>query len=192
MHKILRYLFRIPSLLFNRFVFLYRKVTYKDFPKIFGILSVRGNGELSLGYNVKIISSFNSNPVGLGYKTAFHIAPNAEIIIGNNVGISNTLLYAEQKIIVEDNVLIGGGCQILDSDFHSLNYKDRLEGWSKNVNHSAVIIKEGAFIGASCIILKGVIIGKESIIAAGAVVSKSIPSGESWGGNPAKFIRKIK
>ena len=54
-----------------------------------------------------------------------------------------------------------------------------------------VLIKEGAFVGAQTIVLKGVIIGKESIVGAGSVVTKSIPDGEIWGGNPAKFIRRI-
>ena len=56
---------------------------------------------------------------------------------------------------------------------------------------SPVIIKDGAFIGAHSIILKGVIIGEKSIVGAGSVVTKSIPDGEIWAGNPAKFIRKI-
>jgi acetyltransferase-like isoleucine patch superfamily enzyme len=47
------------------------------------------------------------------------------------------------------------------------------------------------FIGARCIILKGVTIGEKSIVAAGSVVTKNIPEGEVWGGNPAKFIKKI-
>lgn len=37
-------------------------------------------------------------------------------------------------------------------------------------------------------ILPNVKIGDNSIVAAGAVVSKNIPSGEVWGGVPAKFI----
>ena len=47
------------------------------------------------------------------------------------------------------------------------------------------------FIGTSCIIGKGVTIGENSVIAAGSVVVKNVPSNEIWGGNPAKFIRKI-
>ncbi|WP_103192495.1 acyltransferase [Formosa algae] len=46
-------------------------------------------------------------------------------------------------------------------------------------------------MGASSIILKGVTIGENSIIGAGSVVTKSVPCNEIWGGNPAKFIRKI-
>ena len=52
-------------------------------------------------------------------------------------------------------------------------------------------IARGAFIGAHTIILKGVHIGAQSIIGAGAVVTKSVPEGEIWAGNPARFIRKI-
>jgi acetyltransferase-like isoleucine patch superfamily enzyme len=55
-----------------------------------------------------------------------------------------------------------------------------------------VRIEDGAFIGTNAIILKGVTVGAESVIAAGAVVAKSIPPGEIWGGNPARFIKKLK
>lgn len=34
-------------------------------------------------------------------------------------------------------------------------------------------------------------IGERSIIAAGSVVVKDVPPDEVWGGNPAKFIKKI-
>lgn len=36
----------------------------------------------------------------------------------------------------------------------------------------------------------GVTIGDRSVVGAGAVVTKSIPSGEIWGGNPARKIKK--
>jgi acetyltransferase-like isoleucine patch superfamily enzyme len=39
--------------------------------------------------------------------------------------------------------------------------------------------------------LKEVTIGDNSIIGAGSVVTKSIPSNQIWGGNPAELIRKI-
>ena len=54
-----------------------------------------------------------------------------------------------------------------------------------------VVIEDDVFVGTHCIICKGVRIGNRSIVAAGSVVVKDIPNGEVWGGNPAKFIRKI-
>jgi len=54
-----------------------------------------------------------------------------------------------------------------------------------------VFLNKNGFIGGSSIILKGVFIGEKSIVAAGSVVIKSIPDGEIWGGNPAKFIKKL-
>lgn len=67
-------------------------------------------------------------------------------------------------------------------------YKD----WSKlNIDHAPIVIEDDVFIGAHCIISKGVTIGARSIVAAGSVVVKSIPPDEVWGGNPARFIKKV-
>jgi len=87
--------------------------------------------------------------------------------------------------------MIGGGVQIVDSDFHSLNAKY----WftlndEKHMKSFPVRIGNNVFLGMGSIILKGVSIGNNSIVAAGAIVSKDIPDGEIWGGNPARFIKK--
>jgi acetyltransferase-like isoleucine patch superfamily enzyme len=60
-----------------------------------------------------------------------------------------------------------------------------------NIPTKPVTIEDGAFIGGDVIILKGVVIGENSVIGAGSVVAKSVPPGEIWAGNPAKFIRKL-
>ena len=52
-------------------------------------------------------------------------------------------------------------------------------------------ICKGAFIGADVIIMKGVTIGEKSVIGAGSVVTKSVPPGEVWAGNPARFVYKM-
>ena len=177
--------------IYNYLLFKIANVKYELFPSISGKVIKRGRGPLILGNKCKINSSITANPVGLISKCMFYIGPSGIIKIGNNVGISNSLLYSICSIIVEDDVMIGGGCQILDNDFHSLRYEDRILLGDKNVNSAPISIKKGAFIGTSSIILKGVTIGERSIVAAGSVVTKSIPDNEIWGGNPAAFIRKI-
>jgi acetyltransferase-like isoleucine patch superfamily enzyme len=160
-------------------------------PLIIGRINIKGRGLIEFGNNVKIISSVYENPVGLSIMSSFYCNSGAQIKIGNNVSLSNSLLFAKKSIIIEDYVMIGGGCQIMDTDFHSLNYEERLKFKDEKVQSKDVLIKRGAFIGASVIVLKGVIIGEKSIVAAGSVVTKSIPDNQIWGGNPAKFIRNV-
>lgn len=183
---------RIYNSAWNRILLSYlTKNNFVDLPQINGRLVRRGKGVLNIGENLKINSDSTTNPVGLSRKMMFYIAPNTSITIGDNVGISTSLFYCNDKITIEDNVLIGGGCQLLDNDFHSLGYEDRVIKGDKNVRSAPILIKEGAFIGTQSIILKGVTVGIHSIIAAGSVVNKSIPDNEIWGGNPAKFIKTI-
>lgn len=56
---------------------------------------------------------------------------------------------------------------------------------------SSVVIKDGAFISAHCIILKDITMGEKSIVGAGSVAIKSIPDGEIWVAHPSKFIRRV-
>lgn len=175
----------------NRFQLLRIKLSFAEYPAIRGKLVVGGKGQLIVGKNVTINSSHRSNPVGGKGRTSIHIAKGAKISIGNNVGISNSLFYSRVSITIEDNVMIGGGCQIYDTDFHSIAYDDRVLRGDKATKSAPVKIREGAFIGTSSIILKGVEIGERSVVAAGSVVGKSIPSNEIWGGNPCRFIKKL-
>jgi len=185
---------RFPFTLFDRiWNYIFLRVLFPfsgdEFPSISGRIIRSGKGLLSMGRAIKINSNATQNPVGIANRTMFYIAPKAQIIISDNVGISTSLFYAKEKITVEKDVLIGGGCQILDNDFHSIDYQCRVHQGDNNVKSAEILIKEGAFIGTRSIILKGVTIGKRSILAAGSVVSKSIPDDEIWGGNPAKFIK---
>ena len=198
MKSIARYLIlllKLPGFLFAKaYNFILLKsvdVNYITYPIITGKLNIKGTGKIKFGSYVVVNSSLNTNPVGLVTQTILFAYQNSEIIIGNNVGISNSLLCAMQQIIIEDDVLLGGGTQILDNDFHSIFYKQRIEKPDTNIKIKPVCIKKGAFIGCNSIIGKGIIVGERSIVAAGSVVVKNIPDDEIWGGNPAVFIKKI-
>jgi len=164
-----------------------------EFPTINGrilIAKFADGGTIRLGRNVVINSSFESNPVG-GIRTVFLIkGPQAVIEIGNDVGMSNAMIAARERVVIEDGVNIGAGAKIMDTDFHSADYAERLA--DINIPARPVTIKKRAFIGTEAIILKGVTIGEEAVIGARAVVTKSVPAGEIWAGNPARFIKKLR
>lgn len=57
--------------------------------------------------------------------------------------------------------------------------------------YGRVNIGKKVFIGMNTLIINAVNIGDKAVIGAGSVVTKDIPAGELWGGNPARFIKKI-
>ena len=114
----------------------------------------------------------------------------SEISIGNNVSINNHCsIEALSKITIQDNVMIGINCSILDNDGHSLEIDNRLSGTPKSAE---IVIEKNVFIGDNVTILKGVTIGEHSVVGNGSVVTKSVPSNVIVAGNPAQIIKEIK
>jgi carbonic anhydrase/acetyltransferase-like protein (isoleucine patch superfamily) len=57
----------------------------------------------------------------------------------------------------------------------------------------ACTIGNRAFIGMKACVMDDAIIEDDAMVAAGALVTpgKRVPSGELWGGSPARFMRKL-
>lgn len=119
------------------------------------------------------------------------VGPKGHLEIGSRVGISNVTLVCNNHVYIGDDVFIGGGVQIFDTNFHSTDATIRTSGHEirEEVRTAPIRIGARAFIGANAMIGKGVTIGDEAIVAAGSVVVSSIPPGAVWGGNPARKIR---
>lgn len=176
----------------NRIILKYKKVNFGKNLRIYGLIHIYGNKKsVFIGNDVIMRSGKLTNPLGGNNSMDLAVSKNGKIIIGNNVGISNSCIRSYNQITIEDDVYIGGDCKIYDTDFHSIKYEDRIEKKDYNLKSEPVYIKKGTFIGAHSIILKGVTIGEKSVIGAGSVVTKSVPDNEIWAGNPAKFIKKI-
>lgn len=194
MKKIKRIIIKIkymPAYLYNLAIMKLRKISYGKDLVIYGAVFFRGKGKIEIGNHVMITSCRETNPIGGDVKTILYAKEGSIIKIGDGSGLSNTSIVALQSVIIGKNVMIGGNCKIYDHDFHSLKYKERMMDVDPGVKSAGIEIKDGAFIGAHTIILKGVTVGKKSIVGAGSVVTKSIPDGQIWAGNPAKYIRMI-
>jgi carbonic anhydrase/acetyltransferase-like protein (isoleucine patch superfamily) len=70
-------------------------------------------------------------------------------------------------------------------------------GANITIGHMALIhgctLEDGCFIGMRATVMDGAVVQSGAMIAAGALVTprKVVPSGELWGGSPAKFMRKL-
>jgi acetyltransferase-like isoleucine patch superfamily enzyme len=128
-----------------------------------------------------------------GAYSSIYLFPHASLTIGDDSGMTNTIIVSKASVTIGHHVNIGNGTVILDSNLHSVDWRIRGER-SMDTTHSSnkpIIIGDYVFIGMRSIILKGVTIGEKSIIAAGSVVTQDVPAGELWGGNPAHFIKKL-
>lgn len=172
-----------------------KNLLLKGVPVIFN----KGGAKLSIGSNCTIKSSFLSNLVGLYSRTIIVTrTPEAEIIVGSNVGISGATIYARKGITIGDNTAIGGNVKILDNDFHPIDAEDRLKllqdvhgGDSGLVPSREIRIGKNCFIGCNSIILKGTVLGDNCVVGAGAVVSGEFEDNCVIAGNPARVIRKL-
>ena len=190
--KIVLSVLQMPNTVCNYWNLKRKKVSYGSDLTIAGRISLHGNGKITIGDHVTILSAPGVNPTAGGTRTFLDAKAPGELIIGNNVGMSHAVIRATEKVEIEDNVLLGSCVKIWDSDFHSVHYNERVCNGDIGAISKPVRIEEGAFIGACSIILKGVTIGKHAVIAAGSVVTRDVPANEIWGGNPARFIKSLR
>lgn len=170
------------------------KVSYGKNLNLYGIPVIfrKGRSKLKIGSNCTVKSSFLSNLIGLSQRTIIVTRSNeAQILIGNEVGMSGVTIYARKSIIIGDNVLIGGNTKILDNDFHPLEVEARNKDIKEKIKAKEIIIENNCFIGCNSIILKGSKIGEGSVVGAGSVVCGEFPANSIIAGNPAKLIKKL-
>lgn len=138
-----------------------------------------------LGEDVRMISKYGLNAVGGHEPATLWVGPDASLSIGNRAGLSHATIVCVGKIEIGNDVLIGGGARIFDSDFHALP----TAAYGKQITTLPVKIDDYAFVGAHATILKGVTIGRGAVIGAASVVTRNVPPYEVWAGNPARRIR---
>lgn len=151
------------------------------------LVSQRRRGSINAGRQLTLCSSPKYNSIGVFQKVVLKaLTPEARIEIGENVGMSGCTISARSLVTIGDDVLIGSGALISDSDAHPVHPDHRFD--NSKLEALPVIIGSRTFIGARAIILKGVSIGEGAVVGAGAVVSRSVEPYAIVAGNPAKLI----
>lgn len=135
--------------------------------------------------------------------TAF-VAPNATVVgnvtLGKHVSVwygavvrgDNSKITVGAKTNVQDRAVINTVPYSTDVEIKDVSIGDQV-----TIGHGAILtsctIGNKCLIGQNSVILEGSEIGNGSMVAGSAVVlpNTKIPSGQLWGGNPAKFMRNI-
>jgi len=149
-------------------------------------------GTIRLGDGCRMQSGFGGNPVGEGHRLAIWVGPGGRLDLGDRVGLSNSTIVCMRAVTIEDEALVGGGCRIYDTDFHSLDAAQRSRPGNPGARTAAVTIRRRAFVGGHSILLKGTVVGEGAIVGAGSVVRGAVPAGQVWAGNPAAFVRELR
>ncbi len=179
------------STISGRVILSLRKIQYGNNIEFYGktYFFRAQNSKIKLGNHVIFRSDETSNQIGIFRKCIIStLAKNAEIIIGDNTGLSGVAIGAANKIVIGANVLIGANCLITDTNWHNI---DPLNRNLADPSPGEIVIGDNVFIGYGSAILKNVWIGDNSVIGAGSVVTKNIPDNVIAIGNPCKVIKSF-
>lgn len=155
----------------------------------FPIVQKTNGGLISIGARIVLCSRSEYTALGVSRPVIIRaMTEKSIIIIGDDVGLSGTTIYANNKITIGNDCLVGADVVICDTDFHPLDALDRRYS-TDGVKSAPVVIGNNVFIGARSVILKGVTVGDNSVIGAGSVVASSIPQNVIAAGNPCRVIR---
>jgi len=128
---------------------------------------------------------------GFSFRTLIH--PRVEMSRWIRIG-EGTVICAGN--ILTTNITLGRHVQInLDCTIGHDVFMDDYATLAPGVHVSGCVhIGKRAYIGTGAVIINGsqdnpLTVGEDAIVGAGACVIKSIPSGQTWGGVPAKQLK---
>ena len=148
--------------------------------------------DVALGEGVRLACFINAYGCRIGDRTkvgAFvEIQKGAEI--GADCKISSHTFVCE-GVTVEDGVFVGHNVTFTNDRFPRSVNADGSMQTDADWKVVPTVVRRRASLGSSATVICGVEIGEGAMVGAGSVVTKSVPPGELWAGNPARFIRKL-
>lgn len=152
-----------------------------------------GGGRIRIGARVSLASQSDATALGVARPVILRcLTPQAGIEIGDDSGLSGTVVCAAMRVSIGKRCLVGADVTIFDTDFHPHDPEGRryaVPDWPRI--SAPVTIGNDVFIGTGAVVQKGVTIGDGAIVAARSVVTRDVPPRAIVGGNPAKLLRVI-
>ncbi len=115
-----------------------------------------------------------------------------EVVIGNRVKI-NSNVYICNGVTIEDGVMISAGTIFTNDRFPRATTPDlkQLRSSDPDEHTLQTTVREGATIGAGCIIGCNIEIGRWAMVGMGSVVTRSVPDFSLVLGSPARVVGAV-
>jgi acetyltransferase-like isoleucine patch superfamily enzyme len=115
-----------------------------------------------------------------------------DVKIGNLVKI-NAMVYICAAVTIEDGVMISAGTIFTNDRFPRATMPDlkTLRPSEPDEHTLPTLIREGATIGAGCVIGNDLTIGRWAMVGMGSIVTKSVPDFHLVLGSPARSIGAV-
>lgn len=152
----------------------------------------RISDDVQLGRNVVIQDFVNLYGCIIGDETRIgtFVEIQKSARIGSRCKISSHTFICE-GVTIEDEVFIGHGVTFVNDHYPRATTSEGAVQTPQDWTLLRTTVERGASIGSGATILGGLTIGAGSLIGAGCVVTKSVPMGQVWAGNPARYIREV-
>jgi acetyltransferase-like isoleucine patch superfamily enzyme len=157
------------------------------------IVQMEERSKIVIGERVRLVSDSRRTALGVNHPVVLRtIVPVAELIIGDDVGISGGSICAAYRVEIGAGTMLGANVTIADTDFHPPDDEwRRYQPTPDPSSNDAVLIGRNVFIGTGAVILKGTVIGDHCVVGAGSIVKGHFEPRMVLAGNPARTIRPL-
>lgn len=148
--------------------------------------------DVELGEDVQIHAFVNlyGCRIGDGTRLGTFVEVQKGATIGRRCKVSSHTFVCE-GVEIADDVFVGHGVMFTNTMLpRAVNDRGELQT-EADWELLRTRIEDNVSIGSGSVILCGITIGRDAVVGAGAVVTRSIPRGEIWVGNPARFLKKV-
>lgn len=130
---------------------------------------------------------------------AAFVAPGARLIGDVEIGAEASIWYNAVLRGDVNRIRVGARTNIQDGSVVHVarDTHPALIGEDVLIGHLAMVhgctLHDRAFVGFNAIVMDGCVIESDGMLAAGAMLTpgKRLPSGQLWGGRPARFMRDL-
>jgi len=136
------------------------------------------------GMRVALLRLFGAR-IGVGCRFLHPVRVKApwNLVVGDHCWFGfDTWIYNQAPIRIGSHVCISQST-FLTTGSHAM-------GTTMNLRVAQIVIEDGVWITANCVVQMGVTIGRSAVVTPMSVVHRSLAPEGVYGGNPCRFIRK--